>query len=112
MLAAWARMAVPPGSSLPSLVAIDQFIAVGPAHGFFSPCGDVFAIGKLGQVGCNAPVIPFVDRTIVEHLREFFPADGFPWAEGIVLIAVHNAGALCPYHGFGLLIAGFDIRKT
>ena len=69
------------------IVAVDQFVTVGPAHGFFCPCGDIFAIGEFGQVGCSAQVIPFIDSIIVEHLREFLPADGFPWAEGIVLIS-------------------------
>ena len=104
MEAAWARVVVPPGSSLPSLplmspLPLAQLMAV-VAHELTALLsGNWERSPWAGQVASSRQIITLVLGVVVQHLGELLPADRVVGGELPVSLAGHHAVFVGPANG-------------
>ena len=81
------------------VMAIDQLISVGPAHGNFSPTGYAVSIGESAQITSRTGVIAFYQCIVVQHLGKLLAAYWLIRTEGVILITLNNTVFFGPDNG-------------
>ena len=82
-----------------AVAAVDEPVAIGPAHGRCGPRADRPFVGELGEVPLGRQVIALILGVVVQHLGELLPADRVVGGELPVSLAGHHAVFVGPANG-------------